>query len=261
MKMPEVIARGTPCLLLATKLLPPRLAAGLIDRPRLIELAAHAENRRLTVIKAPAGFGKTSLALAWFNQLRTSGAHVAWLSLDTDDDEPARFLHHLAQALRHACGNVGASAIGLTAQASLVPAQSIAATLINELVEVDEEVYLFLDDYHLINLPVIHDVVAFFIEHVPSHVHLVVCTRIDSNLPLARLRASNELLEIDASNASVRASCAVPLSSRCSRAPRVGLPRYAFRPRCWYGKSSNQVRNQARHPARPGRSPLTSKTC
>jgi LuxR family transcriptional regulator, maltose regulon positive regulatory protein len=199
MPVTDVIAPGRPSLLLATKLLPPRLPTGLIDRPRLIELAARAEDKRLTVIKAPAGFGKTSLALAWLNRLRTSGAHVAWLSLDTDDDEPARFLHHLAQALRQACGNVGASAIGLTAEASLVPAQSIVATLINELVEVDDEVYLFLDDYHLIGLPVIHDVVAFFIEHVPSHVHLVVCTRVDSTLPLARLRARNELLEIDAS--------------------------------------------------------------
>ncbi|SMG07007.1 LuxR C-terminal-related transcriptional regulator [Paraburkholderia susongensis] len=198
MQVIDVIAPARPSLLLATKLLPPRMPRGLIDRPRLIDLAALAEDKRLTVIKAPAGFGKTSLALAWLDQLRTSGAHVAWLSLDTDDDEPARFLHHLAQALRHACGNIGASAIGLTADASLVPAQSIVATLINELVEVDEEVYLFLDDYHLINLPVIHEVVAFFIEHMPSHVHVVVCTRVDSTLPLARLRARNELLEIDA---------------------------------------------------------------
>lgn len=198
MQVIDVTAPGRPSLLLATKLLPPRLPSGLIDRPRLIALAEHAEDKRLTVIKAPAGFGKTSLALAWLNQLRTSGAHVAWLSLDTDDDEPARFLHHLAQALRHACGNVGASAIGLTAEASLVPAQSIVATLINELVEVDDEVYLFLDDYHLISLPVIHEVLAFFIEHMPSHVHVVICTRVDSTLPLARLRARNELLEIDA---------------------------------------------------------------
>lgn len=199
MQVTNVIAPGRPSLFLATKFLPPRLPSGLIDRPRLIELAAHAESKRLTVIKAPAGFGKTSLALAWLNRLRTSGALVAWLSLDTDDDEPARFLHHLAQALRQACGNVGASTIGLTAEASLVPAQCIVATLINELVEVDEEVYLFLDDYHLISLPVIHDVMAFFIEHAPSHVHVVICTRVDATLPLARLRASNELLEIDAS--------------------------------------------------------------
>lgn len=192
-------APARPSLLLATKLLPPRLAAGLIDRPRLVGLAELAENKRLTVIKAPAGFGKTSLALAWLEHLRGRGALAPWLSLDPDDDEPARFLHHLAQALRQACGNVGASVIGLTAEVSLVPAQSIVATLINELVEVEDEVFLFLDDYHLISLPAIHELVAFFIERMPPHVHLVICTRADATLPLARLRARNELLEIDAS--------------------------------------------------------------
>ncbi|CAL8479911.1 LuxR C-terminal-related transcriptional regulator [Caballeronia sp. S22] len=197
--MTEVIEPIRPTLLLATKLLPPRLPAGLIDRPRLVDLAAQAENRRLTVIKAPAGFGKTSLALTWLGWLRERGALVAWISIDADDDEPARFLHHLAQALRQACGNIGASAIALTADASLVPAQSIVATLINELIEVEDELYLFLDDYHLIGLPVVREVVAFFIEHAPSHVHVVICTRDDATLPLARLRARNELLEIDAS--------------------------------------------------------------
>ena len=158
MKTTQPTTSGSPSLLLATKLLPPRLPAGLIDRPRLVALAAQVQNRRLTVIKAPAGFGKTSLALAWRERLRQLGALVAWLSLDEDDDEPARFLHHLAQALRQACGNVGASTIGLTAEASLVPAQSIVATLINELVEVDDEVCLFLDDFHLISLPVVHEI-------------------------------------------------------------------------------------------------------
>ncbi|WNC93430.1 LuxR C-terminal-related transcriptional regulator [Paraburkholderia sp. FT54] len=186
-------------LLLATKVLPPRLPPGLIDRPRLFDLVAQAEDRRLTVIKAPAGFGKTSLAITWLNRLRVSGARVAWLSLGDEDDEPARFLHHLAQALRHACNNVGASAIGLTAGTSLVPAHAVVSTLINDLVEVEDEVCLFLDDYHLISLPAIHDAMSFFITHAPSHVHVIVCTRADSALPLARLRAQNELLEIDAS--------------------------------------------------------------
>jgi hypothetical protein len=99
--MTEVIARGMAARLLVTKLRPSRLAAGLVERPRLIELAAHAENKRLTVIKAPAGFGKTSLALTWLNRLRASGAHVAWFSIDTDDDEPARILQPFAQAMRH----------------------------------------------------------------------------------------------------------------------------------------------------------------
>ncbi|MBU7440239.1 LuxR C-terminal-related transcriptional regulator [Paraburkholderia fungorum] len=188
----------TPPLFPVTKAFPPRLSSGLIDRPRLNCLAEQAENKRLTVIKAPAGFGKTSLALAWISQLRAGGAQIAWLSLDPEDDEPARFLHHLAHALQNACGNVGASAIGLTAEASLVPANSVVSTLINDLVDVDDEVYLVLDDYHLITLPAIHDATSFFIENVPSHVHVVVCTRTDPALPLARLRARNNLLEIDA---------------------------------------------------------------
>ena len=117
--MTEETPLKTPPLFPATKVFPPRLPSGLIDRPRLNSLAGHAESKRLTVIKAPAGFGKTSLALAWLGRLRAGGAQVAWLSLDPEDDEPARFLHHLAHALRNACGNVGASAIGLTASSSL----------------------------------------------------------------------------------------------------------------------------------------------
>ncbi|AQV96702.1 LuxR family transcriptional regulator [Cupriavidus necator] len=186
-------------LLLATKLMPPRLPAGLIDRPRLLDLMESATARRLSVLKAPAGFGKTSLATAWLARLRAGGTRTAWLSLDGADDEPARFLHHLAKALRQACSDVGASAIGLTAETSLVPAQTVVATLINELAEVDDEVCLFLDDYHLISLPAIHDAVAFMLAHAPSNFHLIIGTRSDPPLPLARLRAQNELLEIEAS--------------------------------------------------------------
>jgi len=195
----EASPLNRPPLFLATKVFPPRLPVGLIDRPRLVVLAGKAEYKRLTVIKAPAGFGKTSLALTWLNGLNASGAYVAWLSLDTEDDEPARFFHHLAQALRNACASVGASALSLTTEASLVPAHSVVSTLINELVEVDDEVYLFVDDYHLISLPVIHDAMSYFIANAPSSVHVVVCTRTDPPLPLANLRARNDLLEIDAS--------------------------------------------------------------
>jgi LuxR family maltose regulon positive regulatory protein len=198
MHVAEAVPTTSPPLFLATKVYPPRLPAGLIDRPRLVALADKAESRRLTVIKAPAGFGKTSLALAWLNRLTASGAVVAWLSLDGDDDEPARFFHHLAQALHNACSNVGASAISLTTEASLMPAQSIGSTLINELFEVDDEIYLFIDDYHLIGQPAIHDAMAHFIANIPSNTHVVLCTRTDPPLPLAQLSAKNELMEIDA---------------------------------------------------------------
>lgn len=189
----------SPPVVLATKVFPPRLPAGLIDRPRLVSLAAQTETKRLTVVKAPAGFGKTSLALTWLNALGTSHARVAWLALDADDDEPARFFNHLAHALRQACGEVGASVISLTAEASFVAANSLASTLINELIDVDDEIYLFIDDYHLISETQIHEAMSLFIANMPSQVHVVLCTRTDPPFPVARLRARNDLLEIDAS--------------------------------------------------------------
>ena len=188
-----------PHLFLSTKIAPPRLPADVVDRPRLVGLAERAETKRLTVIKAPAGFGKTSLALLWLDRLRANGAHAAWLSLDAEDDEPARFLNYLAHALRHACSGVGATAISLTADAALVPSHAVVSTLINELADVDDEVFLFLDDYHLITAAAVHDAMSFLIEKAPAHVHVVVCSRTDPALPLARLRAGDGLLEIDAS--------------------------------------------------------------
>jgi LuxR family maltose regulon positive regulatory protein len=186
-------------LFLATKVVPPRLPADLIIRPRLAGLAERATSKRLTVIKAPAGFGKTSLAIIWLDRLRANGTHVAWLSLDAEDDDPARFLNGLGHALRHACANVGAAAISLTADAAFVAPHAIVATLINELVELDDEVVLFLDDYHLVSLPAVHDVMSFLIQRASPNVHVVLCSRTDPPLPIARLRAGGDLLEVDAS--------------------------------------------------------------
>ncbi|WP_321946221.1 LuxR C-terminal-related transcriptional regulator [Paraburkholderia sp. J10-1] len=194
----EATTVARPPLLLTTKVIAPRLPAGLVDRPRLKALSAQVEIRRITVIKAPAGFGKTSLALTWLDALRANGAQVAWLSLDADDDEPARYFHHLAHALQRACRSVGTSAIGLTAESSFVPANSLVATLINELAEVDDELHVFIDDYHLIHSAAIHEAMSLFIANVPSNVHVVICTRTDPPLPLAKLRAGNNLCEIDA---------------------------------------------------------------
>jgi len=185
--------------LLATKIVPPQLPAGLIERPRLLEMLAHGRSRRLTVIKAPAGFGKTSLALAWLTRLQADGVRTAWLSLDEEDDEPARFLSHLAASLHRACGDTITPAIGLTVNATLVPPRTVVSALINALAEADGELCLFLDDYHLISLAAIHDAMALLLSHAPANVHLVLGTRADPPLPLARLRASHELLELDAS--------------------------------------------------------------
>ena len=185
--------------LLATKILPPRHAAGLIDRPRLFRPIDQLHAKQLTVIKAGAGFGKTSLALSWAERLKQAGNLVAWLALDTDDDEPTRFLFYVSQALRRACASVGESAIRLLSDVSLAPLNTIVSTLINDLADVENEMYLFLDDYHCLTHPDIHDAISFLLKHAPAQFHLVLTTREEPLLPLAVLRAQNRLFEIDVS--------------------------------------------------------------
>ena len=151
------------------------------------------------MIKAPAGFGKTSLAAAWLQQLQQSGNAVAWLTIDPDDDEPTTFLFYVSHALQRACEVVGAAAIDLIQESFLINPRAIVSTLINDLSDVDDEIYLFLEDYHWITNPDIHEALSFFLSHAPSHCHVVLTTRTEPPLPLASLRAQNQLLEIDAS--------------------------------------------------------------
>ena len=182
---------------LGTKVISPRFS-GLIARPRLLDLAAQLSTKRLAVIKAPAGFGKSSLAAAWSEQFQRTGNLVAWLTIDPDDNEPAQFLFYVAQALRSAHEEIGARAIALINETTLINPHAVVSTLINDLVDIDEEVYLFLEDYHWVSDPGIHDAVGFFIRHAPSHCHFIFVTRTEPPLPLASLRAQNQLLDIDA---------------------------------------------------------------
>jgi LuxR family transcriptional regulator, maltose regulon positive regulatory protein len=183
---------------LVTKVVSPR-CLGLIDRPRLLAVASQLPAKRLAVIRAPAGFGKTSLAASWSECLRQQRSSVAWLSIDPDDDEPARFLFYMMQAIRRCAPGVGGDAIDLINEAFLINPQAIISTLINDLTEIDDDVYLFLEDYHWLANPVIHEAIAFFLRHAPSHAHVVLTTRAEPPLPLASLRASNQLLEVDSS--------------------------------------------------------------
>jgi LuxR family maltose regulon positive regulatory protein len=196
----ERMAHGKLPLLLTTKIVVPRVPRGLIDRPRLFELFEVAPSRQLILIKGPAGFGKTSLAIAWAERLRKAGSQVAWLALDADDDEPARFLYYIVHALRRACNSVGVAALGLTSETFLVPLPTIVTTLLNELAELEDEIYLFLDDYHCITHPAIHEAMSFFLANAPSNFHLVVVARSDPPLTLVRMRAQNRLLEIDSAS-------------------------------------------------------------
>jgi LuxR family transcriptional regulator, maltose regulon positive regulatory protein len=182
---------------LATKIVPARFG-GLVPRPRLLAILSEFPNKRLGVIKAPAGFGKSSLAAAWAEKLEQSGNCVAWLTIDPDDDEATRFLFYVSQALHHACPDVGADTIGLILENNLIDPTAILSSLINDLAEIDENVYLFLEDYHWLSASRIHETVAYFLKHAPSHCHVVLTTRTDPALPLATLRAQNQMIEIDA---------------------------------------------------------------
>ena len=192
-----MIATSKTQPLLATKILPPQCAPGLIDRPRLLDLVAQVETKQVAVIKAGPGFGKTSLAVAWAERLQQSGKLIAWLALDADDDEPTRFLFYVSHALGRASGGVGKAALDFISDISLVPCYTIVSTWINDLVDIDDDVYLFLDDYHRITDRDIRNAISYLLRYAPTQFHLVLTATGEPSLPLGRLRAHNQLLEID----------------------------------------------------------------
>jgi len=183
--------------LLATKILPPQRRAGLVERPRLLDLIGNAQTKQVALVKAGPGFGKTTLAVAFAEQLQRSGRLVAWLALDDEDDEPARFLFYVSHALRRGVPGVGDAAINLISDISLVQFSTIVSSWINDIAGIDEEVYLFLEDYHRITDHEINNAISYFLRYAPTQFHLVVTAASEPTLPLARLRAHNQLVEID----------------------------------------------------------------
>ncbi len=183
--------------LLATKILPPQCRAGLVERPRLLDLIGNAQTKQVALVKAGPGFGKTTLAVAFAEQLQRSGRLVAWLALDDEDDEPARFLFYVSHALRRGVPGVGDAAINLISDISLVQFSTIVSSWINDIAGIDEEVYLFLEDYHRITDHEINNAISYFLRYAPTQFHLVVTAASEPTLPLARLRAHNQLVEID----------------------------------------------------------------
>jgi LuxR family transcriptional regulator, maltose regulon positive regulatory protein len=185
-----------------TKLIVPRVAQGVIDRPRLCGLVSTAQSARLIAVTAPAGFGKTTFATAWLAQLRAATTHTAsytaWLSIDAEDNEPARFLHGVACALCRAVEGLEPSAADLADGTTPAAPHAIVAALTDQLTEIDGEVYLVLDDFHCVTDPAIHDAVSLLVAQAPPNFHLALTTRQQLPLALARLRANDALLEIDA---------------------------------------------------------------
>jgi len=171
-----------------------------VPRPRLIERLDRGSEARLTLVSAPAGFGKTTVLAEWLAAAPAGERAVGWLSLDQGDSHPGSFWTYLIAALRRAAPGVGAGALALLRSPRPPPIETALATLLNELSVLSEDVVLVLDDYHLVDASEVHDGVAYLLDHLPPRVHLVIATRADPPLPLARLRARGELVEVRAAD-------------------------------------------------------------
>ncbi|MFL6276214.1 MAG: LuxR family transcriptional regulator, partial [Blastocatellia bacterium] len=179
--------------ILATKLYipPPRPKAVL--RFRLIEHLNEGLHHKLTLISAPAGFGKTTLLSEW---VAGCERRVAWLSLDEEDNDPRRFLAYLVAALQTVAASIGNGVLGMLQLPQLPPTESILTVLLNEVTAAPDNFVLVLDDYHVIAAEPIDHILTFLVEHLPPQAHLVIATREDPQLPLARLRARGQLTEL-----------------------------------------------------------------
>ncbi len=183
--------------LLSTKLHAPRPRREMVDRRRLTDRAA-ASLPPLTLVSAPAGFGKTTLLTDWCADADRHGRSVAWLSLDERDNDPTLFWSYLLAAFATVDPAIGEDASSLLQEAQ--PLESVASSLLNDLARHEGEILVVLDDFHVIGSTEICTTVSFLIEHVPPPVHLVIASRADPPLPLARLRARGDLLEVRAAD-------------------------------------------------------------
>ncbi len=181
--------------LLQTKLFVPPTQPSLVPRPRLLDKLSEGLYRKLTLISAPAGFGKTTLVSTWVAGLERP---TAWLSLDEGDNDPARFLTYLVAALQTIAAPIGLGVLGVLQSPQPPPVQTVLTALLNDISTVPDPFTLVLDDYHVIDAKAIDTALAFLLEHLPPQMHLVIATREDPRLPLARLRARRQLTELRA---------------------------------------------------------------
>ncbi len=190
--------------LLSTKFFIPQPHSILIERSRLVERLAEGAQRALTLISAPAGFGKTTLLCEW-NHARTptrsgGSTRLAWLSLDDEDNDPDRFWLYLITALQRSGIDLDNTVLPALRVPQPPPIKTILTLLINALEQMEGEAILILDDYHLIHTQPIHDGLAYLVLHLPRQFHVILSTRTDPPLPLSRLRIQNQLIEIRAAD-------------------------------------------------------------
>ena len=196
-------------ILLQTKLFKPNPTATILRREHLLQklnssLQQNQFTRKVTLVSASAGFGKTTLAASWLQstppQKNNLNFQTAWLSLDNSDNDPGRFLTYVVAALNTIptvqASGFGEDVLAMLSSPQALPLTAVQAMLLNGLTAVSTPTILVLDDYHLIHAEPIHDLLTFLLEHLPSTIHLVILSRVDPPLPLPRLRVRREMLEI-----------------------------------------------------------------
>jgi LuxR family transcriptional regulator, maltose regulon positive regulatory protein len=184
--------------LVRSKLAAPAPRAGLIPRVGLQALLQANLSAKLVLLDAPAGSGKTTLLAQW--QATAVGDRVAWVALDRGDNDPTSFWIYVVEALRSVEPGVGAAALGVLGRRTADLHREVLPGLLNELSRVGSPLFLVLDDYHLITNRTCHETLGFFLDHLPAGVHLLLATRVDPPLPLARMRARGELAELRAAD-------------------------------------------------------------
>src|SRR3989442_8411486 len=182
-----------PTPILATKLYIPRLRPNVVSRPRLIERLNEGLYRKLTLISAPAGFGKTTLVSEWVAGCQRP---TAWLSLDEGENDPTRFLTYLVGALQTLAATLGEGVLSVLHSPQPPPPEAMLTTLLNDLTTISDHFVLVLDDYHVIDAKPVDIALTYLVEHLPPQMHLVIATREDPQLPLPRLRARGHLTEL-----------------------------------------------------------------
>jgi LuxR family maltose regulon positive regulatory protein len=171
-----------------------------VSRPHLLARLDQGAERPLTLVSAPAGFGKTTLLAEWLAATPTRDRSVAWVSLDQGDNDPTRFWAYVIAGLQAIWPALGATTLAQLQAPRPPPITSIVTTLINELAALEHDVVLILDDLHVLDAPPVHEGIAFLLDHLPPRLHLVVATRADPPVPLARLRARGDLTEVRAAD-------------------------------------------------------------